>query len=128
MARPISTRLKVERAKIHLDSLDVAVAEFRREPEKSQRVTSYDDPEHSLFVVECESLDDEVRVLPLAVIAGDFISNLRAALDHMVRQIAMLAGAKASRDICFPVIGEDSLDAQLKITRSTYALPEEAIS
>lgn len=127
MLRISTPYLKVERAKIHLDALDRAVVDFRAAPEKSHRISSYDDLESGMFVVKGESIDDETP-LRIGLIAGDFVNNLRSSLDHIAWGLAALSGKKPSNEICFPIAGKDSLDTQLRITRSTYGIPDEAIS
>jgi hypothetical protein len=128
MARISTAHLKVERAKVHFDALEQAIAAFRAAPEKSHRITSYDDLESGMFVIRGEGINDEIP-LRIGLIAGDFVSNLRASMDHTIWALAALTtGRKPSNEICFPIVGQDSLDAQLRITRSTYGISDEAIS
>lgn len=111
--------LKVERAEMHLKALRKGVAKYRSAPEKTQRISSYDDSESGMCVVKCESLNDEA-LLRLGLIAGDFVCNLRSCLDHIICKLVVIAGHKISGDHCFPVVGQDLVDTQRRIVRSTY--------
>ena len=127
MVGVINTNLKVERAKIHLEALQEGVNRYRSEPEKAQKISSYDEPESGSFVVKCESLDDETP-LRLGLLAGDFIGNLRSSLDQIVCALVVIAGHKVCSEHCFPVVGKNSVDAQLKIVRSTYGMSDDALA
>lgn len=121
----LAPNLKVSRAKIHLDTLDAAVDDFRSKPEENQRVTCYDDLETKEFVIKCEPVNED-RLPTLGLIAGDFICNLRSSLDYVTWQLA--SPKFASHDTSFPIVGKNSLDAQIKITRCTYGIPDDAVT
>lgn len=127
MSGILTSNLKVIRAKQHLDTLDMAIREFRANPEKHRRVSTYDDTLNGWFVVRCQALNED-DIFGLGLVAGDFISNLRSSLDHLAWHLALLNERFPSKNICFPVIGQNNSDTQLKITKSTFGIPDDAIA
>ena len=123
----LNTNLKVKWAKKHLDSLSEAITDFRANPDKTQRITTYEDLEKDLFVIKCETIDEDDWLF-LGLLAGDFIANLRSSLDHLAWQLAYLGNQSPSSEICFPIIGKNSVDTQVSIAKSTFGMPDEAIS
>jgi hypothetical protein len=92
-------RAKVERAQEHLIALDAATGEFFEV-----------DPYEIVGEFEAEASEYLFRVkvlreppLRLGVMLGDFIHNLRSALDHLVWQLVLLDGNSPDRSTCFPV-------------------------
>jgi hypothetical protein len=67
-------------------------------------------------------------VFEIALTVGDLVSCLRASLDHIAWQLALFSGDKPSREICFPICDKNSLDTQLRIVKSTYGIPDAAVS
>lgn len=127
MSSILTSNLKLIRAKHHLDTLDPSIRKFRAEPERHQRITSYDDAVNGWFLIRNEALNED-DLFAFGLNAGDFICNLRSALDHLAWNLALLKNRFPRKKICFPIFGEDTLDAQLKITESTFGIPEEAIA
>ncbi len=125
MASLFDPDLKLQWAKNHLDAL-AAKIQIIREANKC-RISTQDDLENGWHVIRCQ-IPHDARIFEAALIAGDFIHCLRSCLDHLAWQLALLGGDTPSRDICFPICEKDSLDAQLRITRSTYGIPDAAIS
>lgn len=123
----LTTHLKMGRAKKHLDVLGRAIRCYRSHPEKVNRVSSYEDLEAGDFVIKTEALDEDT-LLTFGLIAGDFIHNVRSSLDHLAWSLALKVNRKPPRRICFPIEKEDSLDAQINITKATHGIPEEAIA
>jgi hypothetical protein len=123
----LNPNLKMSGAKVHLDALDKQITDYRSKPSEFHRISSYDDLQFGVFVIDLESLNEESAFV-LGLIAGDFICNLRSALDYVAWQLANLTTKSPGRRICFPIEGENTLDAQLKITKSTHGIPEEAIA
>jgi len=119
----LNPNLKVERAKTHLDVLDGRVADFTR-PDR-YRVSPSDDLEAGQYVVV---LENDFPPLDLGTIAGDFINNLRSALDHLAWQLAALTTATPSRDLCFPICGTYSVSTEEYIRKCTSDFPTEAVS
>jgi hypothetical protein len=100
-ARPSldSPRAKLDRAYEHLESLDPEIAAFFA-------TNPYE------FVPEFEAKTGEhvlrLRIrehppLRLGTIVGDFATNTRAALDHLVYQLVLLNGKKPTPNTAFPI-------------------------
>jgi hypothetical protein len=114
---------KVDRAKVHLDAL----AEFVElwSEIQSQAYFFHDDLERGEYIVEIRPPEMDMRG---ALIAGDFICCLRSSLDHLVWQLVKVTGSEPSKSICFPVVGQNTLDSQIFFTKSVFGLPEDAIA
>lgn len=105
-----SSRLKFERAAEHLKALDEDVLAFARD--ERDRIAAVFDPETDWVSIPSWTpitLPADVRTmgqygvtLPsrFALILGDFLANLRSALDHAVYG---MAGAKAGKYTKFPI-------------------------
>ena len=63
-----------------------------------------------------------------ALIAGDFICCLRSSLDYLAWQLAVITTPIPSKRVCFPIYGENTPDNQVSIAKSTFGIPEPAIS
>jgi hypothetical protein len=116
--------LKRQWAKFRLD-------EFLKEVEAIQKtskpkITTEEDVESNKFKVRIQEMYDE-RFLQTALRAGDFIANLRAVLDHIVWQLALLGGGLPNKNICFPICEEDNSKSQEYIKRSTTGVPDKAV-
>jgi hypothetical protein len=117
--------LKLLWAKKHLDEF-AREALFTQEF-KSPKISTEEDTENGCYVIRIESFHDE-RVLLAALVAGDFISNLRACLDHLAWQLAHLSGTIPNTGVCFPIRERDDSEAQKSITRTTKGMPADAVS
>lgn len=111
--------LKVERAKKHLDELYSAHEDFA----KSEPHTLSHTEEGGYFVLTVKVNDPPFE---LALMAGDFVSCLRSALDHLAWQLGDIA-SKESKRLAFPIFGENSVSVQESIARQTYGIAEPAI-
>ncbi|MFZ3262915.1 MAG: hypothetical protein WA172_02855 [Terriglobales bacterium] len=116
------THLKMGRAKVHLDALYEMVEGFIKS--KPYHVLAEDHVEAGEHIVTF-TIDDPG--FDAALIAGDFICCLRSALDYLAWQLATLTTSSPSRDVCFPICAKDSLETQLKITRQTFGIPDQAV-
>jgi hypothetical protein len=125
MASLFDPNLKLQWAKKHLDHLGEKIATFRQR--NKQRTSTEDDPTNGWYLIRTEITHD-AAVFEIALIVGDFVSCLRSCLDHLAWQLALFSSPNPSRDICFPICEKDSLDTQVRITKSTYGIPETAIS
>jgi hypothetical protein len=92
-------RAKVERAQEHLIALDAATGEFF-EVDPYEIVGKFD-PDTSEYLFRVKVLREPP--LRLGVILGDFIHDLRSALDHLVWQLVLLDEGSPNRSTCFPV-------------------------
>jgi hypothetical protein len=116
--------LKRQWAKKHLDSLAAEIATFKSLHKPN--ITVEDDLLNGWHLIHVEIPHNE-RVFQIALTAGDFISSLRASLDHLAWQLALLSGIDPSKDICFPICAVDNASARKYIRKSTCGMPPEAI-
>jgi hypothetical protein len=124
---PTKTRnFKMEWAKIHLDSLNAELSGAIGKPEEFYRVGTYEDAKRGALTIEAESIG-ALHVMRIALIAGDFICNLRASLDHLIWDLAAIGNSNRSSEICFPVCVRDSTKTQSKIDAALLGVPPEAI-
>lgn len=127
MAMLVTTILKVQRAKEHLDALEKAIRDFESPlgKPKAYRVSGEDDLQSQECVLKLEI--DEPS-LTLGILAGDFISSLRSSLDWLAWQLAAIKTNPPSEKVCFPVLEENTLGAQGKFREATLGIPGEAIA
>lgn len=104
MSHPLTSAfLKVERARKHLTELD---REIRRFVEVNPyRLAIETDPETDQPVVRFRAVEGRPLRPPLrlGLMSGDVIHNLRAALDHVVYQLALTGGGSGERSQ-FPIV------------------------
>jgi len=115
--------LKRQWAKKHLDELtrEALVIQESNKP----NIATEDDLQNDRFVIRVEILHD-ARVFQAALVAGDFISNLRACLDHLAWQLSLIGG-NPNTDICFPICERNNQDTRRYITKSTRGMPTGAV-
>ena len=92
-------RVKIERAKKHIDDLDVAcnaffttqpnIIRFEIDPKAKQR---------TYYVGSIRDIPSEI-----AAITGDALNNIRSALDHLAYQLVDAAGATSTVQTSFPI-------------------------
>ena len=87
---PRSCIAKFKRAKTHLDDLKAVLnLERQTHPNTGTAIAKFD-PKTGYYVVRIATMPEEF-LLECGIIAGDCISNLRGALDHLVWQLALVA-------------------------------------
>src|SRR6266536_2918274 len=118
-------KLKLRRAKEHLDALNVEIGLLKKS--KAKIISTEDDFEHQWYVVKI-NFPTSPHQSTASLIAGDFVSCLRSSLDHLAWELALLTTDTPSRDICFPICEKNSLDTQIRIVKSTFGIPEGAVS
>jgi hypothetical protein len=104
MYRPLGPRLKIKRAKEHIDDLIRAVDEFFAEPPPPYtfRVEDEYDTGDLVYRAVVNPYSDK-WLSDVALIAGDAIHNLRSALDFVAWQLVEVNGTRPSRRTSFPV-------------------------
>ena len=117
--------LKLQWAKKHLDLLGERISIFKKA--NKCVLSTYEDLENGWYVIRTTFPDDPAQFV-IALTAGDFIVTLRSSLDHLIWQLALFGGDTPGRDTCFPVCEKESLDTQVRIIKSTYGIPDGAIS
>jgi hypothetical protein len=118
-------RFKVEWAKKHLDSLGALVTVL--ENTGGNRITTYDDTERGLYVIKIQHLP-EVEGFRIILTIGDFICSLRASLDHLAWQLALLSTPQPSNELTFPIFEKSTVDTQVRMAKITFGIPEGAIA
>jgi hypothetical protein len=122
MANIKSPIFKTQRAKVHLDALETRIRRFAES--EAQEPTTEDDLDRSQYVVTLFPTEPPIEA---AQIMGDFICCLRSSLDHLAWQLASITG-KPTRDTCFPIRHDNTVEAQIAIAKATFGFPEEAIT
>jgi hypothetical protein len=115
-------KLKIERAKEHLDALDVALITFQNK--KPFRVYGTENIDHTLYILRCEIPIIDPK---LAILAGDAIYNLRSALDHIAWQLALTKVEKPKKRTAFPIIDVKTHEKMLTFDNITKDIPTDAI-
>ncbi len=101
MSHPLDgCRAKLDRAEQHLDALNAEIKPFM-ERDKQTFVTDFDHADNSVVVRY-----KETQQIPISwgVALGDFVHNTRSALDHLVHQLVLLAGATPHGTHQFPIL------------------------
>jgi len=115
--------LKLDRGVSHRDSLDEAVKRWlKRERCSAALETDPQTGEHVLRVYVAEQPPIE-----LSLLVGDCVHNMRAALDHIVYQLASnfiesLSDSQA-KSVEFPIFSDADRFAQRGLTRLKYIAP-----
>lgn len=91
---------KLRRAHTHLETLYREVNAFTN-TKTHDLITEFDE-QTGEYVARVKVLRNP-NSLYWGLLLGDFISNLRASLDHLVWQLVILSGAKPGRDNQFPI-------------------------
>lgn len=93
----IGARLKVKRARQHIEELNAALAEHLERGAGELRVKQEAKHDYRL-VFEAEPVPAEV-----SLILGDAVHNLRTALDHLAWELVAAADRKPGKDTYFPI-------------------------
>lgn len=124
MSRPPDPISKLLWANEHLKTLETMMTQFSESD--PYRISTEENAEIGEYIVSIEWIKE---FPPFAgLVAGDFVCCLRSCLDQLAWQLALLTRPNPSTEICFPICEKDSLDTQLRIVRSTYGMPDAAIS
>lgn len=114
--------LKIERAKQHLDILDLRIKEFQEL--NPFQITKFEDPKNGLYILR---LHIPIIDLHLAIIASDAIYSLRSALDQIAWQLALTKTNKPHERTAFPIIDEETTKKLKRFEDVTGDIPNEAI-
>lgn len=117
-------RAKLDRAEEHLQTFDEEVPEFLASDPYSFH-GELDKEARRYSIVVKTSGEPPLR---WATIAGDVVQNTRAALDHLVWQLVLLAGNDAGRGNQFPILNAAPADrgAQQNFDRMLAGVGAEA--
>ena len=107
-------RLKLDRAKEHLDDLVLEIKRFyKTNPYDGVIQDNPETQQREFRVTQADPLPDS-----LAVISGDVLHNLRSALDHLAWQLVLANGGEPNSNTAFPVWRSES---KFKSSRPGYA-------
>ena len=123
---PIITgsRLKAERAGIHLKELEDLAGAFVNEHSKPpSRQLNPQNVDNFIY----EFAPDIPPPLTFAVIVGDIAHNLRSALDHIAWQLALLTTQEPYEKTAFPIFVDTSERTRREFNRLTQSLPPETL-
>lgn len=94
-------RLKLDRAKEHIDALDRELNVFFESHSNRQAVEyAFDGTWH---IIRTDPPLDEPLPPRISLICGDIIHNIRCALDHLVWQLVLVEGNEPDRWNSFPI-------------------------
>lgn len=94
-----SSRLKYERALEHLVEMDAEIARYAATT-ALQVDTQFDEHTGWLEILITDRVAENVR---LSALAGDYIANCRAALDHVITELVVASGGALTSRHQFPV-------------------------
>jgi hypothetical protein len=118
-------RAKCSWAKKHLDTLKMAIDVFRNEnPYKTE---SEVDPESSQYIIKITH-PNIVNAIPAVMMLGDFAETLRASLDYIAWQLALLSGIWPRRETSFPIVEKYTFDAHQLFAKTTFGIPDGAVA
>lgn len=95
---------KVKRAGAHLESLYSDIGPFIKAEPEPYRFISKVDVETSRYLVRV--VIDRDPPIGWSLIVGDFVQNLRAALDHLVWQLVRANGQPPQASSAFPIFDQ----------------------
>jgi hypothetical protein len=116
--------LKLQWAKKRLDEFTGEA--LRIQELNPPNISTEDDLENGWYVIRIQIVHD-ITVLQAALMAGDFIANLRSCLDHLAWQLSAIGGIPGN-GICFPICERDNSDARKYIAKSTVGMPSDAVA
>jgi len=114
--------LKVIRAKEHLDALEAAMFTFYLE--RPPAVVVEQSADGALNIIRARISPPPLR---LGVLAGDAISSLREALDHLAWQLARLTQEPPFERTEFPIFPVQTDDAERRFGVVTQHVPQAAV-
>jgi hypothetical protein len=116
-------KLKIERAKEHLDVLNAKLIEFQ--DTNPFKILDFEDPQNAIYI---RQLEIPIIDPKLAIITGDAIYSLRSALDHIAWQLALTKTDRPFDRTCFPIVGENTTSNMRNFRATTRDIPIDAIT
>src|ERR1700752_1107379 len=95
---------KVQRASRHLEAPPAAIRPFVESEPKPYRFVSKVDVESSRYLLRV--VIEREPPIEWSLILGDFVQNLRAALDPLVWQLVRANGIEPTRRTAFPIFDQ----------------------
>jgi hypothetical protein len=116
-------RLKIERAKKHIYDLKSEIATFyATDPYVSEIKLDPQTGDSVRYLTRCDDVP-----LSISIIAGDAISNIRTALDHLAYQLVRVGTGKSGpfKGVYFPIT-DDASELEAAIERKIKFARKEA--
>jgi hypothetical protein len=124
--KPLSARLKVERAEEHIADLDVAIGAFLdSKPYEIEAKRNPDTRQLIYYVTRVEDIPARISLL-----AGEAIHSLRSALDHLAFAMAMaspITAPSGGGKLNFP-IGADGAKYQANPFRKIQGMRQDFVN
>jgi hypothetical protein len=117
--------LKRQWAKKHLEALEAEIQRFcNANPYEVRASEDFD-----AGVIRIETVHPPFdKALEALLAFGDFVSCLRASLDHLAWQLASIGGKRPGTGIFFPVTEQNTIDTQVRIAKATFGISDDAIA
>jgi hypothetical protein len=109
-------------AKHHLDLLGEQVRAYLGG--NPYTISTKDDLEAGEHIIELNTKPLRVEI---GLIAGDFLSCLRASLDHLATALTRVPGGTANDSASFPVIGVDNSAGRARFTQAVKGIAPNAV-
>jgi hypothetical protein len=116
-------KLKVERAKEHLDILNIEMNKFI--DMKPPHVSAQEDIKNALYILRIQIPIIDPK---LGIIAGDAIYSLRSALDHIAWQLALTTTDRPHNRTTFPIVDKDTPEKMQTFGNITRDIPADAVN
>lgn len=114
--------LKMGWAKHHLRALDEEIRKFLES--KPYDLFSQDDLDAGEHVIHFK-----IGAVPMwpHLMVGDFVSCLRASLDHLASALTLAPGGTPNERASFPVIGVDNAEGRRQFKNAVVGIRQEAV-
>lgn len=118
-------RAKCSWAKKHLDTLKIAIDVFGKE--NPYKIDTEVDTQSSQYIIKIIH-PNIVNAIPAVMMLGDFAETLRASLDYIAWQLALLSGSWPRRETSFPIVERYTFDAHQLFAKTTFGIPDAAVA
>jgi hypothetical protein len=125
LTRTELVRIKVKRAKHHIEYFNRRIDDFFRGPPNPYPVMREDDPKTGDLIFklgECLPISED-----FPAIIGDILQNLRTALDHLAWQLVLANGKTPTSQTAFP-IAENPEKFEAMLGRKVEGMSTNAIN
>ena len=118
-----NANLKIDRAEEHLEAVEQEIRIFHESKPCTIVPKKHPKTGHYKFQITVPAVPRRA-----GIIVGDFTTCLRASLDHLAWQLALLKTPSPDGRTCFPIYGAIQKDTRAKFRRSVKDIPTQAAS
>lgn len=118
-----NANLKIARAEEHLEAVEQEIRIFHESDPCTMVPKKHSQTGHFGFQITVPAVPRGA-----GIIAGDFATCLRASLDHLVWQLALLRTPSPNRHTCFPIYGAIQKGTRANFRKSVKDIPTQAAS